>query len=65
MLYLFFGLLAKKSKIFEGNEFYIVNGPPECSKVQVEKKVLEVRSILCDFSIVETSLFFCEGRNNL
>lgn len=37
--------LAKKSKIFEGKEFYIVNGPPECGKVQMEKKVLEVTII--------------------
>ena len=32
----------KKSEIFDGKEFYIVNGPPECGKVQLERKVLEV-----------------------
>ncbi|CAB3987149.1 DNA ligase 4 [Paramuricea clavata] len=33
--------VEKKSKIFEGKEFYIVNGPPECGKVQIEKNVME------------------------
>ena len=32
----------KKYEIFDGKEFYIVNGPPECGKVQLESKVLEV-----------------------
>ncbi|XP_046858902.1 DNA ligase 4-like isoform X2 [Xenia sp. Carnegie-2017] len=33
--------VEEKSRIFEGKEFYIVNGPPDCGKVELEGKILE------------------------